>query len=95
MSALHKGRAAEDTYQWRSDFARRYAAQGREEGLEKGLERGRAEEAARSVLLVLGSVGATVTDSARARIEDCTDLDVLHGWLEKAAKVNDAEELFD
>ena len=74
------------TYEWQSDFARKYVGIGE--------EKGRMEEATQSLLRVLTSVGATVSDSARTRIENCTDLDTLHQWLDRAATVKDAEELF-
>ncbi|MEV2278949.1 hypothetical protein AB0I72_25520 [Nocardiopsis sp. NPDC049922] len=82
---------AVDTYQWQSDFARKYVGIGREEGREEG----HTEEAARNVLLVLDERGLTVTDEIRQRIESCTDLNTLHTWLRRSATADRAGDLFD
>jgi len=60
-------------YEYQSDFAKRYVAQGR------------AEEAARSLLTVLRVRGIPVPDAARERILAQKDPEELERWLEKAA----------
>jgi hypothetical protein len=76
-------------YEYQSDFARKYFAQGRTEGftegLTKGLTKGRAEEAARAVLTVLRVRGLVVPDEVRERILAQKDPERLERWLEKAA----------
>ncbi len=72
-------------YEYQSDFARRYVAQGRTEGLSEGLSRGRTEEAARAVLTVLRVRGIPVSEGARERILAQKDPERLERWLEKAA----------
>ena len=76
-----------DTYKWQSDFARTYAAQGREEGREEGL--------AKSVLSVLAARGFEVDKSTRERILSCKDVDTLEEWVPRAVKIENPEDLFD
>jgi hypothetical protein len=64
-------------YEYQSDFAKKYVAQGRAEG--------RAEEAASAVLTVLQARGLAVSDAVRERILSQKDLDRLERWLKKAA----------
>jgi hypothetical protein len=88
-------------YEYQSDFAKKYVAQGRAEGLTEGLTKGltegltkglteglakgRTEEAARAVLTVLRARGFAVPDAARERILAQKDPERLERWLEKAA----------
>ena len=68
-------------YEYQSDFAKKYVAQGRAEGLAEG----RTEEAARAVLTVLRARGLAVSDAVRERILSQKDPERLERWLEKAA----------
>jgi putative methionine-R-sulfoxide reductase with GAF domain len=72
-----------ETYEWQSDFARKYVGIGREEGV------------ADSVILILEERGLVVSDDVRARVESCDDLNTLNSWVRKAVKVARAEDLFD
>ena len=84
-------------YEFQSDFAKKYVAQGRTEGLTEGLTKGltegfskgrtegRTEEAARAVLTVLRVRGLAVPDEVRERILAQKDPERLERWLEKAA----------
>ena len=72
-------------YEYQSDFAKKYVAQGRAEGLTEGLTKGRTEEAARAVLTVLRVRGLVVPDEVRERILAQKDPERLERWLEKAA----------
>lgn len=47
-------------------------------------ERIRAEEAARSIVRFFERRGLTGTDSIRAPIRSCADLETLHHWLDLA-----------
>ncbi len=69
-------------YEYQSDFARRYRAEGRAEGR------------AQALLMILEARGLEVTADQRERILGSTDLDELDGWLRKAATVACAGELF-
>ena len=64
-------------YEYQSDFARKYVAEGHAQG--------RAEEAARALLTVLGARGFVVPDSVRERILAQRDPERLERWLARAA----------
>lgn len=75
------------TYEYQSDFARRYYGQGKTEG--------RAAAEAESVLRVLAARGITISDEVRERVTSCTDHDQLTEWLSRAVHVEAADDLFD
>ncbi|SDH54585.1 hypothetical protein [Nonomuraea jiangxiensis] len=77
-----------------SPFAREHYGRGLKEGESRGRAAGRAEEAARSVLLVLTARGFDVPDDTRARITTCADLDQLRTWLIRAATIPSLPFLF-
>ena len=76
---------ASGTYEYQSDFARRYVAQGRAEGEAQGEARGRAH----ALLRVLSARDIAVPDDVRARISACADLDLLDRWLASAVTARD------
>lgn len=78
---------ATGTYEYRSDFARRYFFEGKAEG--------KAEVAASAVLSVLDTRGIDVSDDVRTRIGTCADLDELANWLRRAVTADRVEGLFD
>ena len=78
-------------YEYQSDFAKKYVAQGRAEGRAEG----RTEEAARNVLTVLRARGLAVPDDARERILAQTDPERLERWLVKAAVASSVAEVLD
>ncbi|HEX7182851.1 MAG TPA: hypothetical protein VF756_13490, partial [Thermoanaerobaculia bacterium] len=82
-------------YEYQSDFAKKYVAQGRAEGLVEGLTKGRTEEAARAVLTVLQVRGIAVPDDIRERILAQKDPERLERWLEKAAVATSAAAILD
>ncbi|SHK72117.1 hypothetical protein SAMN05421803_12951 [Nocardiopsis flavescens] len=84
-----------ETYEWQSDFARKYVGLGEEQGRKERREEGRREGVASSVLRVLHKRGLTVTDDARTRINSCGDLDTLNTWLDRALDITRTEDLFD
>jgi hypothetical protein len=63
-------------YEYQSDFAKKYVAQGRDEG--------RVEGEAQALLTVLRGRGIAVPDSERARILAEKDSPRLLRWIEKA-----------
>jgi hypothetical protein len=95
------------TYEYQSEFARKYVAQGREEGrqegLQEGFQKGRQEgrqeglqEGERAALFeVLDARGLVVDDTARQRILNCQELSQLKLWLRKALTVESVQELFE
>ena len=70
------------TWEYKSDFARRYYGQGRAEG------------EARALLGFLDARGISVPDAARERIMRCTDLEQLEIWVRRAATISTVDELF-
>jgi hypothetical protein len=70
-------------YEYQSDFAKKYVAQGR------------AEEAARALLTVLGARGIAVPDAARERIVAQKDPLLLERWLAKAVFAASVGEVID
>ena len=70
-------------YEYQSDFAKKYVAQGR------------AEEAARAVLMVLQARGIAVTEAFRERILAQKDPERLERWLAKAAVASSVAEVLD
>ncbi|WP_280217740.1 hypothetical protein [Nocardia neocaledoniensis] len=71
--------------EYRSEFARKYFAEGE--------ARGEARGEAKSVLTVLDARGVAVPTEIRDRILSCDDLDQLQKWLRMALEVNRATDL--
>ncbi|QDY78518.1 hypothetical protein [Streptomyces qinzhouensis] len=67
---------------------------GRGTMLEKSFLKGVANERSRLILSVLEKRGIPIADDHRARIADCSDLDVLDARWDRALSVGSAEELF-
>ncbi|MGW2732313.1 hypothetical protein [Streptomyces sp. NPDC001494] len=65
-----------------------------EETYLEGKAEGKAEGEAKGVLRVLEVRGIPVSDDARKRITSCTDPDRVADWLDRAATVSRAEDLF-
>src|SRR5262249_6446027 len=82
-------------YEYQSDFAKKYVAQGRSEGLAKGEAKGVAKGTARSLLTVLRVRGIAVPDAIRKRILAQKDPERLERWLEKAAVASSITAVID
>jgi hypothetical protein len=78
-------------YEYRSDFAKKYVAQGRIEGLAQG----RIEGARRTLFAILESRGIVASDDTRARVDACADPDALERWVVRAASATSERDLFD
>ncbi|MFI5714712.1 hypothetical protein [Nocardia sp. NPDC051750] len=78
-------------YNFTSDFARKYIAEGRAEGRAEGEALGEAK----SILTVLDARGIDVPVHVRDTVTSCSDLDQLQKWLRRALEVNQASELLD
>jgi hypothetical protein len=78
-------------YEYQSDFAKKYVAQ----GLTEGLTKGRTEEAARNLLTVLRARNIAVPDEVRERILAQKDPERLERWLEKAAVATSVAAVLD
>jgi hypothetical protein len=77
---------ATGTYEYKSDFARRYYHQGQTEG--------RAEGEVRALLAILNTRGIPVPEDARTRITGCTDFDQIEAWIRRAITVTTIQDLF-
>lgn len=75
------------TYEYQSDFVRKYVYQGRAEG--------RVEGEVAALFAVLSARGIDVPDGARARITACTDPDLLEAWIRRAATAESVADLFE
>lgn len=86
-------------YQYQSDFAKLYVAEGRDEGWVVGWAEGVAEgeirEAARSLLAVLRARDIAVPDVVRQRIEAQKGPERLRRWLDRAAVTNSLAAILD
>ena len=71
-------------YEYKSDFAKKYVAQGRAEGEARGEARGEAKGEAKGLLVTLQARGFAVPDAVRERILAQTDQECLELWLQKA-----------
>jgi hypothetical protein len=74
-------------YEYQSDFARKYFAQ--------GVQQGAAEAKAKAVLEVFDARGLPVPEEVRQRVLATTDLPTLDHWLRRAVLVASASELFE
>jgi hypothetical protein len=81
MEAMMKG------YEYQSDFARKYVAQGRAEGRTEGL--------ALSLLDVLRARGLAVPDAVREHILAQKEPERLRRWLEKAVVADSVAAVID
>ncbi|WP_437723804.1 hypothetical protein [Sorangium sp. So ce861] len=80
-------------YQYQSEFARSYVAQGKQEGREEGVREGTLKAKAHDVLAVLEARGLEIPADVRERVLASTDIAELDRWIRRAAVVSDAREL--
>jgi hypothetical protein len=78
-------------YVFQSEFAKRNQAVGEARGRAEGEARGRAE----SLLRILDRHDIKVTDDARQRITDCTELATLDSWIDRALDAQTIEDVLD
>ncbi|MGW5684488.1 hypothetical protein [Nonomuraea sp. NPDC003754] len=71
------------TYEYKSDFARKYQAEGKIEGK------------AEAILKILARRKLVVSEQARERILACHDPDLADAWIDRAFDVTTVDELFD
>jgi hypothetical protein len=73
-------------YEYKSEYLRGL--------LERGRTEGRAEGARAALLAVLAARGIIPSDAGRARIEACTEVDVLQRWTTRAVSATHEDEVF-
>ena len=85
-------------YEYQSDFAKKYYAEGeakgKAEGKVEGEAKGKAEGRAEGILAVLTARGVAVTDHERRRVLACSDLALLDRWLKRSVTAVSANEVF-
>jgi hypothetical protein len=77
-------------YFFRHEVAEKVRAEGREEGREEGIE----EERAGMILRILEWRAIPVPGAVRERVVNCSDLDQLEIWAQRAVHATTAEALF-
>jgi len=90
-------------YVYRSEFARRYIAQGHAEGRARGEAEGRIEGRAegwlegetQALLRILHARGLSVGEAERARLVSCDDRATLDEWLDRALTASRPAEVFN
>ena len=90
-------------YELQSDFAKKHFAQGRAEGEAKGRAEGeakgrtegRTEGEARLLIRMLDrKEGVELTDALRQRILECTDIDLIERWFDRALTATSIDDIF-
>jgi len=89
LEAMMKG------YEYQSDFAKKYVAEGLTKGINKGIAKGVAKGTARALLTVLRVRGLAVPVAVRKRILAEKDPERLERWLEKAAVASSITAVID
>ena len=84
---------ASGNYEYQSDFARRYVAQGKAQGKAEGRAEGEAAGLSHALLVVLAARGVAVSEDVRARIAACADLEQLDAWLARAVTAASAADV--
>ncbi|WP_280334512.1 hypothetical protein [Nocardia wallacei] len=77
---------AADGYEYKSEFARRY--------YDRGEAQGEARGEAKTLLKVLRH-RFSVPDSVAQRVEDCTDIEQLDTWTDRALSADTLDEVFE
>ncbi len=78
-----------DKYEYRSDFARKYVAQGRAEGKAAGI----AEGIAKALLQLLAARGVAVSDAQRVEVLACRDVAALERWFARAVTARTIDDV--
>ena len=81
-------------YQFHSEFARKYFAEGKAEGKVEGKVEGEVRGEAKMLLTVLAARGFRVEEVTRLRILGCADIDQLEVWGARAAVARSLDEVF-
>ena len=74
-------------YEFKSDFAKRYIAVGRDEG--------RTEGVADALLRMLTARNVAVDEASVTRIRNCRDLETLGRWIDRAATASTIDQVLN
>ena len=78
------------TYEFQSEFARKYLAKGEARGRAEGEARGRAE----ALMTLLAARKIPIAAEVRARILACRDIPTLDRWIARAASATSVADVF-
>ena len=92
--SYHAQGKAEGKAEGREEGLAEGRAAGKAEGRAEGETKGKAEGEAIAVLAVLRARGIAVTRDQESQVKNCTDLDRLNGWLQRAATAESADQVF-
>ncbi|MFJ4652846.1 hypothetical protein ACIP5Y_16405 [Nocardia sp. NPDC088792] len=81
-----EGLMSTGTYEYKSEFARRYYSRGKAEG--------EAEGEVKALLRVLERRGFVISEKLGSRIAECRDLDQIDVWIDRAVTASRIEEIF-
>lgn len=81
------------TYQYQSEFARKYVAEGQAKGEAIGEARGEARGEAKALLKILSARSLSVTPEQESCILECQDLNMLGTWLQRAISASTVAEI--
>ena len=84
---------ANGTYEYLTEFARKYVAQGEARGKAEGKAEGKAQGKAEALLAVVAARGLPITAAARAQVLACTDVALLDRWIARAVVATSVEEI--
>ncbi|WP_428268199.1 hypothetical protein [Haliangium sp.] len=66
-----------------------------QQGIDLGTRKGEDIGMRKALLRLMHARGLTAGETARARIDACTDADVLNRWIDRAATANELADIFD
>ncbi|MHB8879845.1 MAG: hypothetical protein ACYC8T_39655 [Myxococcaceae bacterium] len=101
--ALEETYMGNGTYEYQTEFARKYIglgraegeAKGKAEGEAKGKAEGEAKGKAEALLRIFDRRGLQVSEPQRALILSATDLALLDHWIDRALEVVSASDVFE
>jgi len=76
-------------------IAERLIAEGKAKGKAEGKAEGEAEGRVAALLTVLQARGLVASAKQRARVEACTDVELLDHWTRKAVTAESVDEVLD
>jgi hypothetical protein len=80
-------------YEYQSDFARKYIAEGEAKGETRGETRGEAKGEAKAIIQFLEARQITVPEEIRSSIMECRDIPTLDRWLQRAVTARTADQV--
>jgi predicted transposase YdaD len=78
---------------WAEEMIERGLVRGREEGMARGMARGVSRGRAEDILRILAVRGIHVDEAARQRILDCTEVETLDHWFDRALQATTLSEV--